>query len=165
MSASWNAQQAQAVIYNMLNGTTHTTWAATTFLRIGDEVTLSNGTSFAETRYWGGTSWLTPGVVIDGNLLVTGTLSADKINGGSFTGKTFTGGTFTGGTFRTANSGSRIEISGTQLIGYSGASPNHWVRMDMAAGIIDPINRSYPDAAGLIKTGGGLTTGAMRSQT
>ena len=37
VSASWNAQQAQAVIYNMLNGTTHTTWAATTFLRIGED--------------------------------------------------------------------------------------------------------------------------------
>lgn len=46
---------------------------------IGDTVTISNGTSFAETRYWSGFSWVSPGVVIDGNLLVNGTLSAGTI--------------------------------------------------------------------------------------
>jgi hypothetical protein len=42
----------------------------------------------AITKYWGGTGWLAPGVTIDGNLIVKGTLSADKIYGGTITGVT-----------------------------------------------------------------------------
>jgi hypothetical protein len=42
----------------------------------------------AITKYWGGTAWLAPGVTIDGNLIVKGTLSADKIFGGTITGVT-----------------------------------------------------------------------------
>jgi len=49
---------------------------------IGDTVTLSTG-SAAVTKYWGGSAWLDPGVVIDGNLLVSGTVSASKISAGS----------------------------------------------------------------------------------
>lgn len=82
-SSSWSNNQAQAVIYNMIYGTAMTTYSSTGHLRIGDTVTLSNGSSFAETRYWGGTSWLSPGVVIDGNLLVSGTVSASKISAGT----------------------------------------------------------------------------------
>lgn len=52
---------------------------------IGDTVTISNGSSFAGTKYWGGSSWLAPGVVIDGNLLVSGTMSASKIGAGTVT--------------------------------------------------------------------------------
>ena len=52
---------------------------------IGDTVTISNGSSFAATKYWGGSSWLSPGVVIDGNLLVSGTMSASKIGAGTVT--------------------------------------------------------------------------------
>lgn len=57
---------------------------------VGDTVTISNGSNFAQTRYWGGSSWLTPGVVIDGNLLVNGTVTADKVNGRDL--KVFSGG-------------------------------------------------------------------------
>lgn len=46
---------------------------------IGDTVTISNGTSFAATKYWSGTAWVSPGVVIDGNLLVSGTVSAASL--------------------------------------------------------------------------------------
>lgn len=49
---------------------------------IGDTVTLSSS-SAAVTKYWSGYSWVDPGVVIDGNLLVNGTLSADKIAAGT----------------------------------------------------------------------------------
>lgn len=68
----------------------------------GDQVTLYNTTAgWAETRYWTGSVWQFQSQVIDGNLIVTGSLMADKI----------TSGTFTGLTFRTAASGTRIEIS------------------------------------------------------
>lgn len=46
---------------------------------IGDTVTISNGSTFAETKYWSGVGWVAPGVVIDGNLLVNGTISGQKI--------------------------------------------------------------------------------------
>lgn len=54
---------------------------------IGDTVTISDASS-ATTKYWGGSAWVDPGVVIDGNLLVTGTLSATKIGAGSITAAT-----------------------------------------------------------------------------
>ncbi len=45
---------------------------------IGDTVTQSSS-NFAETRYWSGFGWVLAGVVIDGNLLVNGTISGQKI--------------------------------------------------------------------------------------
>ncbi len=45
---------------------------------IGDTVTFSSG-STATTKYWSGTAWVSPGVVIDGNLLVSGTVSSSAI--------------------------------------------------------------------------------------
>ena len=49
----------------------------------GDTVTFSNPTSGSEYVYTithNGTAWVTPGTVIDGSLLVTGTVTAAKIN-------------------------------------------------------------------------------------
>lgn len=45
-----------------------------------DQVTISNGTSFAETRFWDGSVWATIAAVINGNLLVNGTVGASKIS-------------------------------------------------------------------------------------
>lgn len=47
---------------------------------IGDTVTFTNGSTYSETKYWGGSSWLAPGVILDGNLLVSGSVSAAKID-------------------------------------------------------------------------------------
>ena len=69
---------------NTANNTVITITGSSTKI-IGDTVTISNGSSFAGTKYWGGSSWLAPGVVIDGNLLVSGTMSASKIGAGSIT--------------------------------------------------------------------------------
>lgn len=46
---------------------------------VGDTVTLVNGSS-AVTKYWGGSAWLSPGVIIDGNLLVGGTISSTSLD-------------------------------------------------------------------------------------
>lgn len=49
-----------------------TTWIARyAHTSQGTFATERDGGGFAETRYWSGTAWLRPGVVIDGNLLVT----------------------------------------------------------------------------------------------
>lgn len=90
--SSWNNSTASSAIY---------TQTGTYYLVIGDTVTISNNSSYAETRYWSGTSWVSPGVIIDGNLLVSGTISGNKINGG----------TITGTTIQTAASGKRIVMS------------------------------------------------------
>lgn len=52
---------------------------------------------WTQTKYWGGAAWLLQGSVVDGNLLVKGTMSADKIFGGTINGVTLDiSGTVTG---------------------------------------------------------------------
>jgi hypothetical protein len=46
----------------------------------GDTVTFSNGTDYVYTITHNGTSWVPPGTIIDGSLLVTGSVTASKIN-------------------------------------------------------------------------------------
>jgi len=50
-----------------------------------DEVTISNGSTYAMTKIWNGSAWVAPGTVIDGNLLVSGSVSAAKINANGLT--------------------------------------------------------------------------------
>lgn len=80
-AATVNGRQAAGVVALMLGLDLGAYYNLTSHLRIGDTVTLvSQDQTRAETRYWSGTGWLKPGVTIDGNLLVKGTVSADKIN-------------------------------------------------------------------------------------
>lgn len=91
--ASWAANTAQndylasLVVWHLVYANTSLPVSThRDHLRIGDTVTLqsSDGTK-AETRYWGGSGWVAPGVIIDGNLLVKGSISSDKINTYSLT--------------------------------------------------------------------------------
>jgi hypothetical protein len=89
-SSSWadnsvavSTYQANRVIQNMLLGQSLTTdLTTTTHLRIGDTVTLGNSATPTAviTKYWSGSGWVSPGVIIDGNLLVNGSVSAGKID-------------------------------------------------------------------------------------
>ena len=50
---------------------------------IGDTVNFTNGSGASATtvtRYWGGSAWLLPGVVINGNLLVGGSISSTSVD-------------------------------------------------------------------------------------
>lgn len=50
-------------------------------LRLGDKVVLKNDDqSRVGTGYWGGSGWMHPGLILDGNLLVPGTVTATKID-------------------------------------------------------------------------------------
>ena len=80
-------------------------------LRIGDTVTISNGWSFAATRYWGGSAWLNPGVVIDGNLLVNGTVSADKIYAVNLSAISANAGVITAGVLRSQDNKFVIDLT------------------------------------------------------
>jgi hypothetical protein len=60
----------------------------------GDTVTLRNAASTdAATRMWSSAAWIDPGVVIDGNLVVNGTIGADKINANGLSIKDTSGNT------------------------------------------------------------------------
>jgi hypothetical protein len=63
-----------------------------------DQVTISDGTSFAETRFWDGSTWATLAAVINGNLLVNGTIGASKIAVANLAAITANLGTVTAGT-------------------------------------------------------------------
>ena len=52
-------------------------------LVIGDTVTISNSASpptYVQTKYWNGSAWTDSGVIINGNLLVDGSIAAGKID-------------------------------------------------------------------------------------
>jgi hypothetical protein len=68
---------------------------------IGDIVTITNNTSFSQTRAWNGSSWLAAAAYINGNMIVAGTLVADQVAAG----------TLTGSTVRTSSGTTRVELS------------------------------------------------------
>jgi len=83
--AAWSDTTATNRILEILGLTQN---GDTTKLRLGDEITQANptwSTPWATTKYWSGSAWVDPGVVINGNLLVRGTVAADTINATSFT--------------------------------------------------------------------------------
>ncbi len=78
---------------------------------INDEVTISNGSTYAMTKYWNGSAWVAPGTVIDGNLLVSGSVSAAKINTNGLTIR---------------------DPSGTIVLDASGGAALDWAKIDGA---------------------------------
>jgi hypothetical protein len=80
---SWNGAtdnaNASTIIWRMLGFSGFP--ASNSHLRVGDTITLTNAAGTrSETRFYDGLSaWLQPGVRIDGNLLVDGTVAATKI--------------------------------------------------------------------------------------
>lgn len=58
---------------------------------VRDEVTLRDSDSapaYLETRYWSGSAWASIGVTINGNLLVSGSITSDKIGTNTITAAT-----------------------------------------------------------------------------
>lgn len=109
-SATWNSSTPYAVGYAGTNGSngergskeffaSGAAWSDTTantaITNAGltkvllDQVTISNGTSFAETRFWNGTAWATISQVINGNLLVNGTVGANALVAGTVLANVF----------------------------------------------------------------------------
>jgi hypothetical protein len=83
-STIWSNSLANRVIYNMITGQTATGDLTTyTHLQVGDTVTLTNAATAtaAFTRYYiGNSTWADPATIINGDLLVKGTIAADKIS-------------------------------------------------------------------------------------
>jgi len=61
---------------------------------LNDRITLYNASQgFSETRYWDGSAWIEAAAVVDGNLIVTGTVTGDKLSANTITSdKMFIGG-------------------------------------------------------------------------
>lgn len=77
MGTAWSDNTARQAIWTALGKSGSAT--DNNHLVIGDAVTIS-GTNFVETRYWTGGAWGIPGAIINGNLLVNGSVSAGKID-------------------------------------------------------------------------------------
>lgn len=123
---------------------------------IGDTVTISNA-GFAATKYWSGTAWVDPGVVINGNLLVTGTISGSALAANSINGKTITG-----ATLQTASSGRRVVTDTTSFRSFD-SSENLIVQIGAAGAISGvKINTSVagnPSGALEVSNAGPWSTG------
>ena len=122
-NSAWANSDGYRVIYNILAGTNFVTGADTLAavdgvggMRNGDTVTITNNAGTASfTRFWDGSSWIDPGVIINGNLLVTGTVGANKL-ASNFLEANWA----TIGTLRSAQSGSRVEIKSDVIKVYQG---------------------------------------------
>jgi len=81
----WADNKANRIISNLVTGETSTAdLTTTTHLRITDTVTITNNSTTinstaAVTKYWDGTAWVDLGVIFNGNVIVNGTISADKL--------------------------------------------------------------------------------------
>jgi len=78
---SWNNNLANRVIFNLVNGSAATSEVTfTSYNQIGDTVTFTNSAQTASfTKFWDGTTWLDPAVIINGNLIATGTIAANRL--------------------------------------------------------------------------------------
>lgn len=83
-----DGERGSRQFYVALSGTNHV-WSNTLATSAASEdggpvlrdvvTEYNNSQNYSETRFWDGTSWLVINAVIDGNLLVDGTIGADKI--------------------------------------------------------------------------------------
>ncbi len=100
---TWNGatdnQNASTIIWRMLGFSGSP--VNNSHLRVGDTVTLTNAAGTrSETRFYDGLSaWLQPGVRIDGNLLVDGTVAATKITAANLSSISANLGTITAGDY------------------------------------------------------------------
>lgn len=81
-TGTWSDNKARQAIWEELGNSG--TASNNNHLVIGDMVTIGTGTS-AETRHWTGSSWEIPGVIINGDMMIDGSMSARAIDSNSLT--------------------------------------------------------------------------------
>jgi hypothetical protein len=148
-TSSFSNDLANRVIYNMLTNETSTSpMSQTSHLLLGDTVTLNDSVAFVETRFWTGETWEILDLVLDGNLLVNGTVSATKLTAGSF---------FTG-----QNANASISIGDTTFLGGL-KSPFHIQKVTAASGqvLISALNNKDGEVAIWGATAGTATGNAV----
>jgi len=86
----------------------------------GDTVTFTNGSDYVYTITHNGTSWVPPGTIIDGSLLVTGSVTASKINSNGLEVRDTNGKLLLGSGGITAGFGSNLLYNGGLEDGIAG---------------------------------------------
>lgn len=134
-SSGSNGQRGTATLARAVSGSSWTDSEATNALVSAgyyppvnrDIVTQYNsGSGFSETRYYDNGSWIKLDAYVNGNMLVSGTLSASKLSGGTITGVTINIGS---GNFRVYDNGSGVInttaafLAGTRATYDNSASP------------------------------------------
>ena len=130
-ATAWDNDKAYAVIYNMLAGENAQSLTYQAFynagwrMQVGDTVTMTNGSATvaataAFTRYWAGTEWIDPAVIINGSLLVTGTVGANKLASNFLSANWANIGTLDSSPDPLAPSSERLVITKDTLTVYSG---------------------------------------------
>lgn len=71
--SAWSDATARQAVWQALGNTGSAP-------NVGDAVTITNGSSFTQTRHWMGTAWVIPAAVLNGDLLVDGTVAARKVD-------------------------------------------------------------------------------------
>jgi hypothetical protein len=149
---------------------------------VGDTVTEYDGSSYVSVKRWNGSSWVAPGVVIDGSLLVTGTVTAGKLAANSVVAAninvsslsaisanlgTITAGDLTAAKIRTASSGARILINdtatnatyGNKIVGLTSGGVEMF-KLDASAGLVNITSDQLGSGAlrvdNTASTGGGI---------
>lgn len=143
-------------------------------LRIGDTVTITNSASSATvavTGYWSGTAWLNPGVMIDGNLLVNGTVSTNVLIAGQLVGYEINTNPGTGARLVLNEGGVGANTGNNSLRGYD-ATNTLRTQIDATIGYLYALNTGSTAAVNGQNTGSGnggsftATTGnAVRAVT
>lgn len=76
--SNWSDAAARSAVWQQLgNGGSAT---SNNHLVIGDQVMISDNSGYSVARMWNGSSWANPGVIINGDMVVDGSLSAEKID-------------------------------------------------------------------------------------
>lgn len=123
--SSWSDTTANSAITSATGSSTRI---------IGDIVTITNNTSFSQTRAWNGSSWIAASAYINGNMIVSGTIVADQIAAG----------TMTGSTIRTGSGTTRVEMSA------SDNALSVWVGGSRMLKIGDPANGWMTGTSGIL---------------
>ncbi|QIL69513.1 DUF1983 domain-containing protein [Diaphorobacter sp. HDW4B] len=76
--SAWSDATARQAVWQALGNTGSA--PNNNHLLVGDAVTITNDNGFAQTRHWMGTAWTIPAAVINGDLLVDGTVAARKVD-------------------------------------------------------------------------------------
>jgi hypothetical protein len=138
---------ASTIIWKMLGNAG--TPPSTAHLRIGDTVTLTNAAGTAsDTRFWDGTSsWLAPGQVVNGNLLVIGSVAANRVSTPNLAALSADLGTVTAGSIHgTAD----IEISGqAKFNGATSLAGSQFAVVANALGVAGSGSGLYGEGKGL----------------
>jgi hypothetical protein len=168
----WTDAKGNEVVYRKLGYTSAPSGTPADYLVRTDLVTLFDASPPTAgvkpaTRYWTGSAWADPGTVIDGNLLVKGTVTMDSLQSGSTiltSGVSFglgiswgPGSSPSGGYFHSVYSGSFALVCDNVAGGVAIAAAST-VTDDSAAAFVSGGGWSGYSTSGGVTTGGYYTT-------